>query len=74
MTTITYHDRYIGESGPVTKFSKSHYVVIATTLKEANADWGIVEAFVKVLEADNERFDADLFRKASHALTYHPVS
>ena len=61
MATITYHDRYI----PAGQFAKRHYEVIARTLKEANADIPMVEAFVEVLEQDNPRFKAALFRKAS---------
>ncbi len=73
MATITYHDRYVGESGTPTKFSKRHYVVIATTLKQMHTDWGndwmhglYVEAFVEAFGSDNPRFDADRFREASN--------
>ena len=47
------------------KFSQRHYEVIARTLKEANADIPMVEAFVEVLEQDNPRFKPDRFRQAS---------
>ena len=65
MATVTYHDRYIGESGTATKFSRRHYWVIAGILRDSKASLGIVEAFITELELDNPRFDADLFRKAS---------
>jgi len=45
--------------------TRQHYKLIAQTLKEADADWRIVEAFVKVLELDNPRFQPDKFREAS---------
>jgi len=65
MATITYHTRYLGESGPRAKFTQRHYWVIANILKDSNADWGTVEAFVEALGKDNPNFKPDLFIKAS---------
>jgi len=51
--------------GGAVMMTRQHYKLIAQTLKEADADWRIVEAFVKVLELDNPRFQPDKFREAS---------
>jgi len=45
--------------------TQQHYMLIAKTLKEAEADIPIIEAFVEALEKDNPRFKSDMFRKAS---------
>ena len=45
--------------------TRQHYTLIAKTLKEADADWGIVETFVEALGRDNKNFKHDVFRKAS---------
>jgi len=68
MTTITYHDRYVGESGPRTMFTQRHYKFIAEVLLSVGnypTKDLIVDYFIKALELDNPNFKPNLFRKAS---------